>query len=81
VVERLLARHRHGERTVSVRGFDLLYERVCLVVVEERDRDDGRVPILGDETRVCLVEVGPRAAESRDLAVLHERPYVVLESL
>ena len=62
VVERLRAGHRHGERAVIVDGLDLLDERLRLVVVEERDRDDRRVAILRDETgaRVVEVRVGAR---------------------
>ena len=40
VVERLVARHRDGEGALLVERLDLLDERLGLVVVEERDRDD-----------------------------------------
>ena len=62
MVERLLAGHRDGERAVLVDCLDLLDERLRLVVVEERDRDDRRVAILRDEPGARVVEVRARTA-------------------
>ena len=79
VVERLRAGHRHDERAVIVDGLDLLDERLRLVVVEERDRDDRRVAILRDQTGARVVEVRVRSSESRDLVVVNEGAHERLE--
>ena len=72
MVERLRARDRDGERALLVDRFDLLDERLRLVVVDERDRDDRRVAILRDEPGVRIVEVRAHVAESAYLAVVDE---------
>ena len=58
VVERLLARHRHGERALLAEPLDLLDERLGLVVVVERERDDRRVAVLRDQRSTPVVEIG-----------------------
>jgi hypothetical protein len=70
-------RDRDRERPLSFERLDLLDQCFRLVVVEEPDRDHGRVAILRDEA-AAAVEVRLGSAESRDLAVVnevaHERP-------
>jgi hypothetical protein len=61
--------------TIDVTGsepFDLVDERLGLVVRREREGNDRRVTVLGDETRPVAAEVVARACESRDLVVGQE---------
>ena len=79
MVERQITGDRHGERPLVVGRFDLLDQRLRLVVVEEGDRDDGRVAILRDERFAPVVEVGACKAERGDPAVAGEASDVGLE--
>ena len=68
MVERLVARHRDREVGVLVRGLDLGHD-VLDLVVDDRERERGRVPILGYERAAPGVEVAASRAERARLAL------------
>jgi hypothetical protein len=62
-----------------VDGFDLLDQRLRLVVVDQRKRDDRGVAVPRDERFAAAGEIRTRASKRCDLVVGDEVPHVGLE--
>ena len=80
VIERLRARHGDARSApLSSAASTFVDQRLRLVVVEQRQRDDRRVAVLRDEPGVRAVEVRAGVRERADLAVVDEAPHERLE--
>ena len=79
VVECLVTGDGDGERCVLVGARSGLHDRLGLVVVEDRDRDDRGVAVGGDERSGRGREVRPRPRESRGGALVREAAHEALE--